>query len=465
MSAVNLLTPILSGGIQNINFVNGRVLTAEDMTAERTATLQRQRLMGNCVGDGVASGFEVTLSGSSVAYGQQVVHITAGVAVNRNGDVMQLTSDTDVTLTATLPSVTVNGLFAPCAPPQTLLTNPGVYVLTVLPASGYQGQAPVTQLNSAGVATSCSSRYKISGVQFRLSLVTLSSTGAGLQPTLYALANQIQAQLNTGTTTAATLAPQLSQLQNGLAHACFGTDTLATYAANPFAGLPGDSSFDTYGLIDAQRTAGLVTDCEVPLALAYWSQQGIQFVDMWSVRRPVTPAASGDMSRIPGQLPDLTARRRSDALAVYLQFEAQMSNLVASLSSASLASATAGDYFLYLPPAGIVAQTGLGASGVTPGQLFAGRVTRGPFFIEGARLESLLEDSLRYAPIDLNHDQQMIWLYMIRENLQAASSGIANAPAPALLFTSGYVPYQAEPQFNLSHWNFANFAFVPVPAP
>ena len=237
MSAVNLLTPILSGGIQNINFVNGRVLTAEDMTAERTATLQRQRLMGKSVGDGVACGLEVTLSANSVAYGQQVVHITAGVAVNRNGDVMQLSSDTDVTLTATLPSVTVNGLFAPCAPPQTLLTNPGVYVLTVLPASGYQGQAPVTQLNSAGVATSCSSRYQTAGVQFRLSLVTLASTGTGLQPTLYALANQIQAQLNTGAA-AATLAPQLSQLQNGLAHACFGTDTLAAYAANPFAGLP-----------------------------------------------------------------------------------------------------------------------------------------------------------------------------------------------------------------------------------
>ena len=177
MSAVNLLTPILTGGIQNINFVNGRVLAAEDMTGERSATLQRQRLIGKCVGDGIASGFEVTLSSSSVAYGQQVVHITAGVAMNRNGDVLQLSADTDVTLTATFPSVTVNGLFAPCAPPQTQLTNPGVYVLTVLPASGYQGQAPVTLLNSAGVATSCSSRYQTSGVQFRLSLVTLARYG------------------------------------------------------------------------------------------------------------------------------------------------------------------------------------------------------------------------------------------------------------------------------------------------
>ena len=53
MSAVSLLTPILTGGIQNVNFVNGRVLTAADMTAERTANLQRQRLLGTCIGAGV----------------------------------------------------------------------------------------------------------------------------------------------------------------------------------------------------------------------------------------------------------------------------------------------------------------------------------------------------------------------------------------------------------------------------
>jgi hypothetical protein len=27
-----------------------------------------------------------------------------------------------------------------------------------------------------------------------------------------------------------------------------------------------------------------------------------------------------------------------------------------------------------------------------------------------------------------------------------------------MIFTTGYIPYQAEPQFDLSHWNYANFA-------
>jgi hypothetical protein len=457
MSAVNLLTPILNGGIQNVNFVNGRVLAAEDMTTERTASLQRQRLMGNCIGDGVASGFAVTLSSSSVAYGQQVVHVTAGVAVNRNGDVLQLAADTDVTLTASLPSAAVNGLFAPCAPPQTQLTNPGVYILTVLPASGYQGQAPVTQLGSAGVATSCSSRYKTAGVQFRLSLVTLASTGTGLQPTLYALANQIQTQLNTGTT-AATLAPQLSQLQNGLAHACFGTDTLATYAANPFAGLPGTSSFDTYGLIDAQRTAGLITDCEVPLALAYWSQQGIQFVDVWSVRRPVVTAGASV------EWPLFSGRRRGmEGLAMFLQFQDQIASLSSSPGPATLSTVEATNYFYYLPAVGLLPLASTqSAIGINYSQFFNNRTyryantsagTAGPVYTEGAVLGPLVRNSLQYPAIDLGN-QEMIYLYLIRENVEAATQ---SGTQPCLIFTSGRVPNQGKAQFDLNYWDYANF--------
>jgi hypothetical protein len=459
MSAVSLLTPILNGGIQNVNFVNGRVLTAEDMTAERAANLQRQRLMGTSIGDGVACGLEVTLSSSSVAYGQQVVHVTAGLAVNRNGDMLQLPTGTDVTLTATLPAAAAGGaLFAPCQPPQTQLTNPGIYVLTVMPASGYQGSVPVTQLNSSGVATSCSSRYRTAGVQFRLSLITLASTGTGLQPTLYALGNQIQTNLNNNAS-AASQAASLSQFRNGLAYACYGTQTLATYAANPFAGLPQSSTVDLYGLIDDQRTAGLITNCEVPLALAYWSQQGIQFVDMWSVRRsPTPPSAASNWS------PELSQRRSIEAFSAFLQFQAQIDDLCAELAQNTLSTAKATDYFLFLPPAGVIPLSGFGPNGLDPVQFFSGRQTRGPFFIEGVNFEALLRRSLSSTSIDLATDQQMMWLYVIRENMQAVSSSVVAAPTPAMVFTTGYMPYFAEPQFDLSHWNNANFALTSVPA-
>jgi hypothetical protein len=454
MTAVNLLSPLLNGGIQNINFVNGRILTAEDMTAERTATLQRQRLMGQCIGTGVAEGLEVTLASSSASYGQQVVHVTAGVALNLNGDTLQLSASTDVMLTAALPTTPNNGgLFAPCQPPQTELTNPGVYILTILPATGYQQQVAVAQLNSGGVATSCSSRFTTAGVQFRLAPVNLASSGTGLQPTLYSLANQIQTQLNNNAS-AASVAPMLSQFRNGLAHACFGTQTLAGFPTNPLPGLsPTAATFSTYGLLDALEAAGMLTSCEVPLAALYWTLSGIQFVDMWSVRRAlIAPSIADTWS------PELAPRRAIDALSVFLQFQAQMADLLGSVPQATLATARAIDYFLFLPPAGMIAQSGFGPNGFNPVQFFSGRQTRGPFFIEGIRLEPLLKKSLHYGAIDLNADQQMMWLYVIHENTQSISSNVLAPPVAAMIFTTGYIPYQAEPQFDLSHWNYANFA-------
>jgi hypothetical protein len=451
MSAVGLLMPILNGGIQNVNFVNGRVLTAEDMTAERAGNLQRQRLMGTALGDGVANGLEVTLSASSVAYGQQVVHVTAGLAVNRNGDMLQLPSDTDITLTATLPAAANNGgLFTVCQPPQTQLTNPGIYVLTVMPASGYQGQVPVTQLNSSGVATSCSSRFATAGVQFRLSLVTLDSTGTGLQQTLYALGNQIQTQLNTGST-ASSLAPSLSQFRNGLAYACFGTETLATYGANPFGGLPQASTLDTYGLMDDQRTAGLMTNCEVPLALAYWSQQGIQFLDMWSVRRPVFPMAASE------EWPIFSSRRRSaEGLAMFLQFEDQIEGLASSLGS-TLSTATAQDYFFYLPSAGLVPiANSQGSSGFDSTQFFVNSTHRHAVFMEGARVAPLMRTALEFPPIDLSN-QDLVWIYEVRQNQQTIDNSTTSPPQFYYLFTNGHMPFQAAPHFDLSHWDYANF--------
>jgi hypothetical protein len=459
MGAVSLLTPILNGGIQNINFVNGRVLTAEDMTAERTAAIQRQRLLASAVGDGVATGLEVTLSASSVAYGQQVVHITAGVAFNRNGDTLQLASDTDVTLTATLPAASSanGGLFAPCQPPQTQLTNPGIYVLTILPASGFQGQAPVTLLNSAGVATSCSSRYKTAGVQFRLSLVTLASTGTGLQPALFALANNIQTQLNSGATQAslaATLAPLLSQLRNGLAHACFGTEALAGFAVNPFAGQPQASSLASYGLIDDQRTAGLITDCEVPLALAYWSQQGIQFLDMWSVRRPIVPQSAS------GEWPLFSGRRRSaEGLAMFLQFQDQLANLPSTLGTAALNSVSATSYFYYLTPAGILPIGNLNPSaGFDYLEFFNNRTYRKPVFIEGARIDRLFHSAFFFPPIDLSK-KELLWVYQVHENQDPADSSAGSSLAPVyMVFTNGQIGFQGEAKYDLNYFNYANFA-------
>jgi hypothetical protein len=454
MSAVGLLTPVLDGGIQNVNFVNGRILTAPDMTAERTANLKRQRLLGNCLGDGVASGLEVTLSPSSVAYGQQVVQINAGLAVNRNGDMLQLPSDTDLTLTApTQASTPVSGLFVACQPPSTQLTNPGVYLLTIMPGSGYQGQVPVTQLNSGGVGTSCTSQYATAGVQFRLLPITLAQTGSGLQPTLFQLGNQIQQQLNANSS-AASVAPALSQFRNGLAYACFGVEQLAAYPASPFEFLSQEPS---YGLVDQTRDAGLLTDCEVVLALLYWTPGGLQFIDLWSVRRRVTRGL------VTQQWPLLYSdRRRSETEAMFLQFEDQMQSILAN--ETDVASVTVDSHFMYLPPAGILPVTGDGISAVTgvpatpafdcPG-FFAAHASRDIATTDGNRLRELFAAALDHEPIPIAATGE-IQLYIIWENLQAVNANPATSLA--LIFASPATRYQGVARFGTAKWSLSRFA-------
>jgi hypothetical protein len=456
VSGVNLLSPVLDGGIQNVNFVNGRVLTAEDMTAERRANLLRQRLLGRCVGDGVDFGLVVKVSPSSVAFGQQIVTVTAGLALNRNGDVLQLATDTDVTLAAPPQGALANsGLFAPCNPPQTKLTNPGIYVLTILPASGFQEQVPVVQLNSAAVATSCGSRFATAGVQFRLLQITLGSAGSPL----------IQSQLENNASPAS-LAPALSQLRNGLAYACFGTEQVEQYAANPLVFLSQPSPFSTYGVLDQARAAGLLTDCEVPLALLYWTPAGIQFLDMWAVRRRVT------REPVTRKLPLLEGDRRvSESEAMLLQFEDHVQSLLSNPTGQDPISGDA--YFLFLPPLGMVEVTGNGITALTTNaalsgfdlQTFFGKhASKDIATTDGNLLRELFHDALYHEPIQLASTGE-IQVYLIWENLQAVNGG--GSAALAAVFASGTLRYRGIARFGTNigdvakgqtKWGLSRFA-------
>ena len=456
MSAVNLLSPVLDDGIQNVNFVNGRVLTAEDLTAERRANLLRQRLLGQCVGDGVDFGLAVKLSAASVAFGQQVVTVTAGVALNRNGEVLQLGSDTDVTLAAPPQAGPANaGLFAPCNPPQTQLTNPGIYVLTVLPASGFQGQVPVVQLNSGQVAASCNSAFATAGVQFRLFQVSLDTAGSPLQNSLFQLANQIQSAF-ANNATLASQAPALSQLRNGLAYACFGTEQVEQYAVNPLVFLSQAAPFSSYGLVDQARAAGLLIDCEVPLALLYWTPAGVQFLDMWSVRRRVTREPETR------KLPLLEGDRRvAESEAMLLQFEDHVQSLLAGTTGLNAISADA--YFLFLPAAGMVEVTGNGIDAVKSpapltgfdlGTFFGSHASKDVATTNGNLLRDLFQDALYCEPIQLANAGK-IQLYLVWENLLAVNGG--SAPL-AVVFADGSLRYRGIARFGTAKFGFSRFA-------
>jgi hypothetical protein len=81
-----------------------------------------------------------------------------------------------------------------------------------------------------------------------------------------------------------------------------------------------------YGLADALRAGGLLTDDDVPLALLHWTAaRGITFVDMWSIRRGLmSRGADRRWKWLSGEC------ARMQAESTYLQFQDQIDDIAAS---------------------------------------------------------------------------------------------------------------------------------------
>jgi hypothetical protein len=251
-------------------------------------------------------------------------------------------------------------------------------------------------------------------------------------------------------------------------------------------------------LLEDLRPACL-TDADVPLALLFWTTNGIQFVDMWSARRRVIePAADQDWRTFVGD------RRAAEAEAMFLQFQDELDGIRANESN--LGAFVAAERFRYLPPVGLLPlapqtrsaispllealrraeliRTEIGraefpsalrtfdnlpgvvasaARGFDSQRFFEGKTLRGPLFVEGARVEPLIRSGLRYAPIDLTSDE-MIWLYAVRENRDARAFANQAAPLPFVIFARGDVPYCAEARFDVAHWNFSSYSLGSIVA-
>jgi hypothetical protein len=78
-------------------------------------------------------------------------------------------------------------------------------------------------------------------------------------------------------------------------------------------------------------------------------------------------------------------------------------------------------------------------------------------FIEGAKVEAILRQSLSFKPVNLASGE-MIWLYKIRENTQAIDEGSSPTFTPYMLFSTGYVPFIGDAQYDLSRWNYSNYS-------
>jgi len=316
MSAVELQNPILDGGIRSVNFFNGRLLTARDLSREQDANREATNRLGQAVGDGVAYGLEVSKSQSPDNKTETpILTIEAGLAINRQGLALRLTNKTDISLVQQASaSAVVSKTFGECSGLQfgTSLTGDGLFLLTLAPATKSEGKATVSGLDALG--SPCNTDAVVSAVQFRL---------IPLPDTLVAES------------------PDKTKLRNHLAYRFFGAPETASFARNPFG-----PSLAKYGLLDALRDNPL-TDCDVPLAVLYWTlSAGIKFIDLWSVRRRVTRKAVYSHWE-----PSASDRRQSEGEAAFLQFQDQLDSVIQE-ESATLSGLRADQRFEFLPAAG-----------------------------------------------------------------------------------------------------------------
>lgn len=417
MSAITLGTPLPNEGIRTIHFFNGRLLSGEDLSQEQDAHREARQQLGRTVGDGIASGLDVTETAGASTPTSPVVTVSAGLAINRCGQTVQLAQNTDVALARPLnlsPASSIDAGFIQCQPAESgvYIAGAGVYLLTIAPAETSEGRA--TASGQGNATTSCNTRYTVEGVQFRLLQLPLSLADLG-DP----------------------------RLRNMIAYRCFAPEIVQTFVRNPFG-----PRLTRRGLLDDLRPH-LLTDADVPLALIHWTTAGIQFIDLWSVRRNVTPptARTGAREQLLGD-----ERRTSDAEAMVLQFAEHVDHLRATRTD--LAALAASQVFQYLPPVGILPLSSGAIPGFTPQKFFSQRVHRGPIFLEGMQTEPLLRVAAQYPPIDLS-GKELVWLYMVRENRDPRSQ-VGTLPPPYLIFVTGYAPYFGEARLNIARWNYSS---------
>ncbi len=426
---LQLQQPLGTGGIRSVNFFNGRLLAAKDLTREQVARREADSRLGLGLGDGVAFGLEASRDAKLDTSSAPVLRVKAGLAVNRAGQTLRLTADISVALarkfSAGAPASGCDCVFANCNPVAdgVYVAGAGIYVLTIAPAQASEGRAPTNGLDTSNVR--CNTDATVEAVQFRL---------LALNPLRYV-------DLDIGS----------QRFRNRLAYRCFGVDARQANAADPWRSDPA-----TYGLVDELRSVGgALNDCDVPLAILYWTTTGLQFVDNWAVRRRlVEPDALSGMSF------HARARRLVEADAMCAQFQDQLADLLAA--TAAPATLAAIDHFHFLPPFGLVPLQAPPLRGFADTPFFAGLVrrpltgsTQGTEFIDGRQLGTLRDEALRYAPTDVTQ-KEFIWVHRPWQITWAQMNGAGVQPVVA--FASGLMPNHGFARFDMARADLSNYS-------
>ncbi|HVG34271.1 MAG TPA: hypothetical protein VM911_14470 [Pyrinomonadaceae bacterium] len=395
--------PITDSGIRNPNFFNGRLLTADDLNVVLTTNRQQHRQLGQGIGEGIIYGLEVETATGSTGL-RPVLRVSEGLALNRQGDAVALAlKSVDVALVrdaATFPPEA--GLFAACTLPEPSdnLSNIGVYVFTATPTSTYEGSVPTRHSLTNSNFGGCGKRYAVEGIKFRLERIDLAT----LEGVSTATRTQLDGLLKLND------AASLSKLRNILAHLCFDTEETNGQRRDPFKSIPGVATFVNYGALAALRSLGQLTECDVPLALIYWSREGVQFVDTWAVRRLARRLLDLDVFSI----------LRSYGYERLLQFQRHLQDLFERLGG--LASVQLQNYFQYLPPVGYYPVSGTKSPRGFHQTNLLGQYTTGvPSQITVERFGALLRESFACPDVNLQ-TKPVLQLFRVRDNESAVEA-------------------------------------------
>jgi hypothetical protein len=235
-------------------------------------------------------------------------------------------------------------------------------------------------------------------------------------------------------------------LRNHVAAMAFavGDAERGEFLSNPFGAAP-----EAYGLVDELRETCLTTG-EVPLAVLAWTAtNGIEFVDLWTVRRRLVRPA-GD-TRWPLLIGD---RARAEGEAMFLQFQAHALDIVQTVAAAASIAAT--DRFEFLPPVGMIPIRAAGSvRGFNAGTFFGAQASTRAELTDAQILRSLLQEALVHEPITVG-GKERIQLYLLWENVQAIRSGASTQLA--LVFAKDTVPYRGIARFGNATWDLSRFA-------
>lgn len=439
-NVLQLQQPVKDGGIRNVNFFNGRLLTGKDLAREQQAHRQADARLGLAIGDGVAFGLEAARDPDLDQANAPVLRVRAGLAINRAGATLRLNADTSVALTRRFDGEDGGDcqcVFAQCNPMAdgVYVAGAGVYVLTIAPAQSSEGRAPSNGLDPSNVR--CNTDSTVEAVQFRL---------LAINPLRFA-----------------DLDPSSPLFRNRLAYRCFGIEAREASGFDPWRVDP-----PSYGLVDELRE-GALSDCEVPIALIYWTSAGLNFVDTWAVRRKLLEpdALSGfSFQRNPLDPAELSsfaflarARRLVEAQAMCAQFQQQLADLLAASAAPTVLAAK--QHFRYLPPFGVVPLQSMPLRGFDDSQFFAGiprRPTPGAGqatpFIDVRQLGAVQQQALAHAPGDLDQNE-LLWVWRPWQNVQAYREG---RPVQLMLaFASGQLPQVAVARWDMARLDYSNF--------